>query len=37
MSNSLLRQDFLWPRVYRSTAEIAAEEVAAARRIQVPL
>ena len=29
-------QEFLWPRVYRTPAEIAAEEAAAARRAQVP-
>lgn len=30
-------QEFLWPRVYRSPTEIAAEEAAAARRAQVLL
>jgi hypothetical protein len=29
-------QEFLWPRVYRTPAEIAAEAAAAARRAQVP-
>ncbi len=28
-------EEFLWPRVYRSPAEIAAEEAAAARRAKV--